>query len=107
MQHFCPLFYSFEFTQVPISFSVRFACLLFSNGIQTPGASITGIFFPFMSAAAILIVIEQIIERHPRDFVWPLFFEDFHILGVVSVLFVFTAALTDLISSRYEKGSTN
>ena len=63
--------------------------------------------FLFMSAAAILIVIEQIIERHPRDFVWPLFFEDFHILGVVSVLFVFTAALTDLISSRYEKGSTN
>ena len=55
----------------------------------------------------LLIVIEQIIERHPRDFVWPLFFEDFHILGVVSVLFVFTAALTDLISSRYEKGSTN
>ena len=63
--------------------------------------------FLFMSDAAILIVIEQIIERHPRDFVWPLFFKDFHILGVVSVLYVFTDALTELISSRYEIGSTN
>ena len=58
--------------------------------------------FLFMSMSAILILIDQIRERYPRDFVWPLFFERFHILGVIAVLFITAAAIYELLNSRYE-----
>ncbi len=61
--------------------------------------------FLFMSSTAILIIIEQVVERHPRDFVWPLFFESFHILGVISILCIFTASLHEVISSRFRNDS--
>ncbi|HJM37951.1 MAG TPA: hypothetical protein QF627_03465, partial [Acidimicrobiales bacterium] len=57
--------------------------------------------FLFMGLSSFMIVIDQIKERHPRDFVWPLFFERFHILGVISILFIAAAAFYDLLNSRY------
>ena len=31
-------------------------------------------------------MIEQILERHPPDFVWPKQFAEFHVLGVLTIL---------------------
>ena len=61
--------------------------------------------FLFMGLASILIILDQIKERHPRDFVWPLFFERFHILGVVAILFIAAAAFYELLNSRYANNS--
>ena len=61
--------------------------------------------FLFMGLSSILIMFDQIKERHPRDFVWPLFFERFHILGVVAILFIAAAAFYELLNSRYAKNS--
>ena len=61
--------------------------------------------FLFMGLSSILIMLDQIKERHPRDFVWPLFFERFHILGVVAILFIAAAAFYELLNSRYAKNS--
>jgi uncharacterized protein involved in exopolysaccharide biosynthesis len=61
--------------------------------------------FSFMCLSSILIVLDQIKERHPRDFVWPLFFERFHILGVVAVLLIAAAAFYELLNSRYTNSS--
>ena len=56
--------------------------------------------FLFMSTASLFIVLNQIKERYPRDFVWPLFFERFHILGVIAILFIAAAAFYELLNSR-------
>jgi len=53
-----------------------------------------------MGSTAALIAIEQIRFRHPRDFVWPLFFEDYHVLGVVAVLCLAAGALHALVEER-------
>ena len=58
-----------------------------------------------MGLSSTLIMLDQIKERHPRDFVWPLFFERFHILGVVAILFIVAAAFYELLNSRYAKNS--
>ena len=63
--------------------------------------------FLFMGLSSILIMIDQIKERYPRDFVWPLFFERFHILGVISVLFIAAAAFYELLNSRDAKKSAS
>ena len=60
-----------------------------------------------MGLSSILIMIDQIKERYPRDFVWPLFFERFHILGVISVLFIAAAAFYELLNSRDAKKSAS
>ena len=57
--------------------------------------------FLFMGLSSILIMLDQIKERYPRDFVWPLFFERFHILGVTAVLLIAAAAFYELLNSRY------
>jgi hypothetical protein len=31
-------------------------------------------------------MIEQVLERHPPDFVWPKQFSEFHVLGVLTIL---------------------
>ena len=61
--------------------------------------------FLFMGLSSILIMLDQIKERYPRDFVWPLFFERFHILGVVAILFIAAAAFYELLNSRYTNKS--
>ena len=57
--------------------------------------------FLFMGLSSIFIMLDQIKERYPRDFVWPLFFERFHILGVTAVLLIAAAAFYELLNSRY------
>jgi len=53
-----------------------------------------------MGIAAAWIAIDQIRFRFPRDFVWPLFFEQAHVLGVVAVLLLAAAALEELVEQR-------
>ena len=53
-----------------------------------------------MGSAAVLIAIEQIRFRHPRDFVWPLFFEGYHVLGVVAIVCLAAGALQALVEHR-------
>ena len=53
-----------------------------------------------MAIAAAWIAIDQIRFRFPRDFVWPLFFEHAHVLGVVAVLLLAAAALESLLDQR-------
>ena len=53
-----------------------------------------------MAVAAAWIAIDQIRFRFPRDFVWPLFFEQAHVLGVVAVLLLAAAALESLVDQR-------
>jgi len=57
----------------------------------------------FMSAAAGLIAIEQIRFRHPRDFVWPLFFEQYHVVGVLAILCLAGAAVEALLEYRVRR----
>ena len=61
--------------------------------------------FTAMAAAATLIAVDQIRFRYPRDFVWPLFFDDYHVIGVVAILCIGTAALTDLLDRRCRQES--
>jgi len=56
-----------------------------------------------MSAAAGLIAIEQIRFRHPRDFVWPLFFEQYHVVGVLAILCLAGAAVEALLEYRVRR----
>ena len=63
--------------------------------------------FLFMGLSSILIIFDQIKERYPRDFVWPLFFERFHILGVIAVLFISAAAFYELLNSRSRNRSAS
>ena len=53
-----------------------------------------------MSVAAGLIAIEQIRFRHPRDFVWPLFFDQYHVVGVLAILCLAGAAVEALLEYR-------
>ena len=53
-----------------------------------------------MGSAAALIAIEQIRFRHPRDFVWPLFFEGYHVLGVLAILCLAAGAVQALVERR-------
>ena len=54
----------------------------------------------FMSVAAGLIAIDQIRYRHPRDFVWPLFFDRYHVVGVLAILCMAAAAVEALLERR-------
>ena len=53
-----------------------------------------------MGIAAAWIAIDQIRFRFPRDFVWPLFFEQAHVIGVVAVLLLAAAAIESLVEHR-------
>jgi len=53
-----------------------------------------------MAGAAALIAVEQVRHRHPRDFVWPQFFDHLHVLGVLAVVLLAAAALEDLVERR-------
>ncbi len=35
---------------------------------------------------SLLIMVEQTLDRHPPDFIWPQQFDEYHVLGVVTVL---------------------
>jgi len=56
-----------------------------------------------MSVAAGLIAIEQIRFRHPRDFVWPLFFDQYHVVGVLAILCLAGAAVEALLEYRVRR----
>jgi arabinofuranan 3-O-arabinosyltransferase len=53
-----------------------------------------------MGTATVWIAANQIRFRFPRDFVWPLFFEHVHVLGVIAVLLLAAAAAEALIERR-------
>ena len=53
-----------------------------------------------MGVATAWIAVDQIRFRFPRDFVWPLFFEHVHVLGVIAVLLLAAAALETLVDRR-------
>ena len=57
-----------------------------------------------MGSAAVLIAVEQVRHRHPRDFVWPQFFDHLHVLGVLAVVLLAAAALEDLVERRDRSG---
>ena len=53
-----------------------------------------------MSTATTWIAVNQVRFRYPRDFVWPLFFDHVHVLGVVAVLLLAAAAAETLLERR-------
>ena len=53
-----------------------------------------------MASAVVMIAVDQIRFRYPRDFVWPLFFEQYHVLGVVAILCLAIAAVSELSEQR-------
>jgi arabinofuranan 3-O-arabinosyltransferase len=53
-----------------------------------------------MGVATTWIAVDQIRFRFPRDFVWPLFFDQVHVLGVVAVLLLAAAAGETLLERR-------
>ena len=69
-------------------------------GGRTPRRTTTVLAVLAMGSATALIAIEQIRFRHPRDFVWPLFFEDYHVLGVLAVLCLAAGAVQALVERR-------
>ena len=40
------------------------------------------------AAVSLFILVEQIMRRHPPDFIWPQQFEDVHVMGVLVILLV-------------------
>jgi len=53
-----------------------------------------------MATATVVIASEQFLERHPRDFVWPQFFDHLHVVGVLAVVLLAAAALEELVERR-------
>ena len=53
-----------------------------------------------MASAVVMIAVDQIRFRYPRDFVWPLFFEQYHVLGVVAILCLAVAAVSEMSEQR-------
>ena len=53
-----------------------------------------------MAAAALMIVVDQVRFRYPRDFIWPTFFDQYHVLGVLAVLCALAEALRSLLARR-------
>jgi len=56
--------------------------------------------FISMSIAALLIAVDQIRFRYPRDFLWPSFFDRYHVLGVFAVLCCLAEAFRILSDAR-------
>ena len=73
-----------------------------SLGGWLPARTVTGLGALSMATAATLVAVDQIRFRHPRDFVWPQFFEHLHVVGVVAILCLAAAAVEDLLSARSE-----
>ncbi len=57
-----------------------------------------------MTTAAGLIAIEQVRFRHPRDFVWPQFFDHLHVVGVLAVVLLAAAAIREAVERRGHSG---
>ena len=67
-----------------------------------PARTAAGLGAVTMGTAATLIAVDQIRFRHPRDFVWPQFFEHLHVVGVVAILCLAAAAVEALLTDRSE-----
>ena len=52
------------------------------EGARLPAALAAVLF----AVTSLLIMIEQLLERHPPDFGWPEQFAEFHVLGVLTIL---------------------
>ena len=52
------------------------------EGARLPPALAASLF----AVTSLLIMIEQVLERHPPDFEWPKQFAEFHVLGVLTIL---------------------
>ena len=52
------------------------------EGARLPPALAASLF----AVTSLLIMIEQVLERHPPDFGWPKQFAEFHVLGVLTIL---------------------
>ena len=59
-----------------------------------------------MALAALLIVVDQVRYRYPRDFIWPAFFDRYHVLGVLAVLFVLAEAIRALLARRHVRSKS-
>ena len=59
-----------------------------------------------MALAALLIVVDQVRYRYPRDFIWPAFFDRYHVLGVLAVLFVLAEAIRTLLARRHVRSKS-
>ncbi len=55
-----------------------------------------------MGGTTFLVAVDQIRFRHPRDFVWPQFFEHLHVVGVLAILCLAAAAVEALLEARSE-----
>ncbi|MEO0495431.1 MAG: hypothetical protein AAF081_18645, partial [Actinomycetota bacterium] len=52
------------------------------EGARVPAGLAAGLF----AITSLLIMAEQVLERHPPGFIWPQQFDEFHVLGVVTIL---------------------
>ena len=52
------------------------------EGARLPASLAAGLF----AVTSLLIMAEQVLERHPPDFGWPKQFAEFHVLGVLTIL---------------------
>ncbi len=53
-----------------------------------------------MATAALMVVIDQVRFRYPRDFIWPTFFDQYHVIGVLAVLCTLAEAIRTLLARR-------
>ncbi|MEM9465358.1 MAG: alpha-(1-_3)-arabinofuranosyltransferase family protein [Actinomycetota bacterium] len=52
-------------------------------GLRRLGSALAAAVF---GVTSLLIMVEQTLERHPPDFIWPQQFDAYHVLGVIAVL---------------------
>ena len=86
----------------PLAAPVMGLALGLSLGGWLPARSVACLGTLTMTGAATLIAVDQIRFRHPRDFVWPQFFEHLHVVGVVAILCLAAAAVEALLAARSE-----
>ena len=53
-----------------------------------------------MATAALMVVIDQVRFRYPRDFIWPTFFDQYHVIGVLAVLCTLAEAIRTRLARR-------
>lgn len=66
-----------------------------TEGARLPAGLAAGLF----AITSLLIMVEQALERHPPDFIWPQQFDRFHVLGVVTILLLAADYLRSLVAA--------
>ena len=65
-----------------------------TEGARLPAGLAAGLF----AITSLLIMVEQALERHPPDFIWPQQFDRFHVLGVATILLLAADYLRGLVA---------